>query len=60
MTVLSISVVQGWLPKKGCLPRSKTGKIIWVQLENKAVSQHLFNPITKKARMVGAEMEKSL
>lgn len=34
--------------------------IICVQLENKAVSQHLFYPITTKARMAGVELEQSI
>lgn len=59
VTVPSIYMARGLLPKKGCLPCSKMGKIICVQLENEAVSQHLFNPITKKARMAGVETEQS-
>lgn len=58
-TVPSVCMTRGWLPKKGCLPCSKMGKIICGQLENEAVSQHLFNPITKKVRMAGAETEQS-
>jgi len=43
VTVPSICMARGWLPKNGCLPWSKMGKIICVQLGNEAVSQHLFN-----------------
>lgn len=56
MTVLSTGVVH----KKGCRPRSKTGTIICVQLENKTVLQHPFNLITKEARMAGVDMEQSI
>lgn len=60
VAVPSICVAWHWLPKKGCLPCSKMGKIICVQLENWAVSQHLFSPITKKATMAGVETEQSV
>lgn len=60
MSVLSICVVQAWLPKTAFLPRSEMGTIIWVQPENKAVSQHLFNPITMKAIMAGVELEQRI
>lgn len=60
VAVPSICLAWGWLPKKGCLPCSKKGKVIYVQLENGAVLQHLFNPITKKARMAGVETEQSV